>query len=934
MRFPERILCVCFFLFWSAAGLFTPLLGQGTSPEIGPEYQGLSWEAFVEKVEKDQAIRFFYDVAVIPNLRMQLPPDSTGLLPVLRHNLQPLGLFVSQDRTGNVFLTRESPLITRLPASFFEKKNRPVTTTRPEVSTQEEAGGFLSTQETFSVQNLVVGDAVSGNQSRLATLSGYLKSSDDGGSVIGASMALPELKKGTLSNEAGFFSLTVPKGTYTLLIRSLNYKEASYQLELLSSGQVELEIMPKLVELEGVVLTAQRDNPVQNTQMGYERINLDRVKEIPLVLGERDIIKVAQLLPGIQSVGEGAAGFNVRGSPTDQNLFYLNKVPIYNTSHVFGFFSAFNSDAISDFALSKSNIPAKFGGRLASIFDVTAKQGNKRKYTASGGISPITGRLIVEGPIQREKSSFLIGVRSTYSDWLLRQVPNPDYENSSARFADGMANLAFEIGSNNRLNLFGYYSYDRFSFANTTDYAYENIGGSATWTRFFRQKHSLDFSLVYSRYGQEVGNRESALEAYLQDNAIEHKEARLDFSLRPSNRHEITLGASATLYDVDRGSFLPLDSTSQWNPLNLGQESGVEAGIYLSEQWEPNDRLSLSAGIRYNYYRYLGPQSVYEYLPGAPLTEPNILDTLAFGSNANVRSYDGLDYRAAIRYLIGPRFSVKASANRLHQYAFLLSNTIALAPNDKWKLSDYHIKPMTGSQYSLGFYTQLRQNTLELSVEGYYKEVDNLVEYKDGADLLINETPEQDVLQGDLKAFGLELMLKKPFGRINGWVNYTYARALVQVDSEQPEERINFGEQYPANYDKPHAFNLVGNVKFSRRLSLSGNVVYASGRPITYPTTVYYQNGIQLINYSARNEYRIPDYFRVDVSLRLEGNLRAKKLLHGSWVMSVYNLTGRRNAYSVYFASQNSTITGYRVSIFGSQIFSLSYDFKLGNYAD
>ncbi len=911
-----------------------PAAAQVRDYPIGPEYRGLNWEAFVQKVEQAQGIRFFYDEKLIPDFAVQVPGDKEGLMQVLRHNLQAMGLYASMDGAGNVFLTRDAPLRTQLPADFFEEKAPPVVVAPVAENEDDSMPGFLDTQEAFSTQNLVVGDAMAGSKSRLATLSGYLTSAEDGGSVIGASVAITELEKGALSNQAGFFTLTVPKGNYTLLIRSLNYKEASYQLELLSSGQVALKLTPKLLELEGVELTARRDNPVQSSQMGYERLSVERVKEIPLVLGERDIIKVAQLLPGIQSVGEGAAGFNVRGSPADQNLFYINKVPVYNTSHVFGFFSAFNSDAISDFALSKSNIPAKYGGRLASIFDVTAKQGNQRRYTASGGISPITGRLLVEGPIQREKSSFLVGLRSTYSDWLLQQVPNPDYQNSSARFADGIANLSFEIGANNRLNVFAYYSYDRFSFAGTADYAYENTGASATWSRFFRQKHSLDFSLIYSRYSQEVANRETALEAYLQNNAISHKESRLDFSLRPSNRHEITFGANAILYQVDRGSFLPYDAASQWNALDLGNEKGFESGIYLSEQWEPNDRISISGGLRYNYYRFLGPQSVYEYLPGGPLTEQNILDTLSFAGNANIRSYDGLDYRIAARYLIGPRFSVKASANRLHQYAFLLSNTIALAPSDKWKLSDYHIGPMVGNQYSLGFYAQLNRNTLELSVEGYYKDVSNLVEYKDGADLLINEAPEQDVLQGDLEAYGIELMLKKPFGRLNGWVNYTYSRALVTVDGELPEERINFGERYPASYDKPHAFNLVSNLKFSRRISLSGNVVYSTGRPITYPTTVYYQNGIQLINYSARNEYRIPDYFRVDLSLKLEGNLRAEKLLHGSWVLSVYNLTGRDNAYSVYFTSQSSTITGYRVAIFGSPIFSLAYDFKLGNYAN
>lgn len=928
MHFPKYLFCII--------GLFILLSGRGysqTVTQVPAVYEGLPWQEFVQKMEAQFPLRIFYDSAEVAAVLIQLPAGEASLEAVLRKTFSGSQQTFAQDQQGNWFITALPAIKTELPDKVFE----PQESAAPDpvlVKQEQEEAEFMQTRKEMAARQLVVGDPAQAGGSRQVVLSGYLINIEDGGSVIGASVAIPELKLGTTSNQSGFFSLNLPKGNYTLLIRSLNFKEASYELSLYASGQLKLELAPKLLELEGVEVTARRDNPVKNTQMGYERLSISRIKEIPLVLGEADIIKVAQLLPGIQSVGEGAAGFNVRGSPADQNLFYLNKVPIYNTSHVFGFFSAFNSDAIRDFALSKSNIPAKFGGRLASIFDVTAKTGNKRKYTASGGISPITGRVLVEGPIQKEKSSFAIGLRSTYSDWLLEQVPNPDYQNSSARFVDGIGNFAFEFGENNRLNLFGYYSADRFNFAGRTDYDYENVGGSATWTRFFNQKHNLDLSLIYSKYSQEVGNSESLLEAYLQNNSIEHREARLDFTFRPNNQHQVEIGANAIRYEVDRGSFLPLGEASQWESLELGLEQSVEGGIYISEQWDVSDRLTLNGGLRYNFYRYLGPQSVFEYQNGGPRNENTISDTLSYGKNADISTYTGLDYRAAVRYLISPTLSIKGSVNRLHQYIFLLSNTIALAPNDKWKLSDSHIEPMTGNQYSLGLYTQLMQNKLEVSLEGYYKDVDKLVQYRDGADLLINASPEQEVLQGDLSAYGVEFMVKKPFGRINGWVNYTYSRSTVQVNSDNPAERINFGNAYPADYDKPHAVNVVGNFKFSRRLSFSGNMVYATGRPITYPTTVYYQNGLQLINYSARNEYRIPDYFRVDMSLRLEGNLRSQKLLHGSWVLSVYNLTGRQNAYSVYFTSQQSTITGYRVSIFGAPIFSLTYDFKFGNYAN
>lgn len=321
-------------------------------------------------------------------------------------------------------------------------------------------------------------------------------------------------------------------------------------------------------------------------------------------------------------------------------------------------------------------------------------------------------------------------------------------------------------------------------------------------------------------------------------------------------------------------------------------------------------------------------------MDNAPKIPGNIIDTLSFSDNEIIKSYQGLDYRLGITYLLNQDLSVKAGYNRMHQYIFMLSNTIAVSPTDKWKLSNYNIDPMQGDQYSLGFYANFDNQRYELSVEGYYKKINNLVEYKDGAELVVNKHPEQDVLQGTLDAYGIEFMLRKPYGKLNGWINYTYSNSQVLVNNEVTGEQNNFGIAYPANYDKPHAFNVVANYKISKRVSFSGNVVYSTGRPITYPTSIYYQDGQPLLNYSLRNEYRIPDYFRMDVSLKVEGNLKKRKWLHGSWIFSVYNLTGRKNAYSVYFKSEDGFIRGYKLSIFAVPIFSITYDFKLGNYAD
>lgn len=907
------------------------LLAQQNTKLFGPDVHQLNWNDFVRKVEASTDHYFYYDSEALQNLRIDAPGDSLLLLDLLRQNLQPLQIEAAIDRQGNVFLHPKTAIITEVGPAFFEGQIYDSTTqVLAKAETQKQ---FLQTTNELVVETLVVGNAQTGAKERKSIFSGTIKSEDDDSPVGGATLYFDELGTGTATNIDGFFTITLAKGKYTLTINSLSFKEKKYKVEVLSSDRVNLTLIPQLINLKGVVVTANQDNKIQSSQMGFERLTIKSIKEIPLVLGERDVLKVATLLPGIQSIGEGASGFNVRGSPADQNLFYINKVPIYNTSHMFGFFSAFNSDAISDFSLFKSNIPMKYGGRLASIFEVTTKNGNQNKYTARGGISPITARVLAEGPIVKEKSSFLIGLRSTYSDWVLNLINNEQFQGAKARFADGVANVQFELSENDRLKFFGYHSFDDIKFG-TNQFDYQNTGGSLGWTHFFKNKHNFDFHLVYSKYGLNIGDETLQVEAFQLENVLEHKEARLDFTMRPNNDHEITFGANAVLYEIDQGEFLPLNELSQVQSLDLGEEQGLEMGIYVGENWNLSDNFSLSGGLRYNLYTYLGPQKVLTYTEGVPRTPDTVRDTLDFSQNQQVSNSGNLDYRLGAKFVVNPNFSLKASYNKTHQYIFLLSNTIAIAPTDKWKLSDYHIDPMEGQQYSLGAYTNILNGNLELTIESYYKQVKNLVEYKDGANLVVNEAPEQDVLQGDLNAYGIELMLRKSRGRFNGWLNYTYSRSQVLVAGGPGGDNINFGERYPANYDKPHSVNLVSNYKFSRRFSLSGNLVYSTGRPITYPSTLYIQNDVQLINYSLRNEYRIPDYFRFDLSAKIEGNLRSDKLLHSSWVISLYNVVGRNNAYSVYFESTSRGVVGKKVSIFASPIFSITYNFKLGSYAD
>ncbi|MBU1012325.1 MAG: TonB-dependent receptor [Bacteroidetes bacterium] len=899
---------------------------------ISETYNNLAWADFVQKIEMKYDVHFFYYEIDIPKFNIAIR-ESSSLKKILNENLDAYNIAVSIDRKGNIFLTKGVVLNTSLPSNFFSQLIKPKQEEN-EISVDKIDADFLKTINQYAPKTIVVGTKKDGVNKKNVTLSGYTKNSKTGEIITGSTIMDEGSKIGVAADDTGFFQITLEKGKHILVINGININEKRVPVELLSNGTIELLLEEKIYLLDDVVIRVQRQNKVKGTQMGIESLSSKAVKNIPLVFGEKDVMKIALLLPGVQAIGEGSAGFNVRGSPTDQNLFYINNVPIYNTSHASGFFSSFNTDAIDEFSLYKSNIPIKYGGRLSSIFDIKTKQGREDKTTANGGISLITGRVLVEGPIKEDKSSFLIGMRSTYSDWAIDMMfDDQDIEDSKANFADFVGNLSFQLNKNNLLNVFAYYSYDKMKLVSTnTEYDYKNIGVSANWKHFLKEKHTFELSLAHSIYDFEKEVSEFVFSAFKQNYKLEHSEIKANFNFRPNHKHSIDAGVNSILYQIDRGSRLPLGPGSLVQDLYLGTEKGLESGIYLGDEWDVTPKLSLNAGVRYNIYASLGPQKVYQYSEGLPMLGSNIQDSLFFDNNQIAKSYGGLDFRAAAKYSITDDVSVKVSYNRLHQYIYMLSNTIAVSPDYTWKLVDYNTKPIIGDQFSVGFFSNLSANEYEVSIEAYYKKNKNIVEIKDGHDFSLNKYIEQSTLQGDLKVYGVELMLKKNIGSLTGWINYTYSHTSVLIDSEFAENRINYGEPYPSNYDKPHALNLVANYDFARRHRLSYNIVYSTGRPITYPTSFYFQNGIKILNYSKRNEYRIPDYLRLDLSFTTEGNLLKNKAAHGSWTFSIYNVLGTNNPYSIYFKQEENKIQGYKLSIFAAPIVSLTYNFKLGNF--
>ncbi len=667
---------------------------------------------------------------------------------------------------------------------------------------------------------------------------------------------------------------------------------------------------------------------VTSVQMGVEKLNIKTIKQIPTAFGEADILRVVLTLPGVKTVGEASTGFNVRGGSTDQNLILFNDATIYNPSHLFGFFSAFNPDVVKNVELYKSGIPAKYGGRLASVLEITSRDGNKKKFSGSGGIGLLTGRLTLEGPIIKDKTSFILGGRSTYSSWLLGQLKNTAYKNSKASFYDLNLHLTHDFNAKNSMYFTGYVSKDQFKFNTDTLYGYQNQIASLKWKHVFSNKLYSVLTTGFTKYQYSVVSEKNPVNAFKLAFTIEQTNAKADFSYFIGERHTLDFGASSIHYKLHPGSYSPQGNESLAIPETVQAEQGLESAFYLSDRFEITPKLSLNVGLRYSLFHYLGAKDVLTYGPGLPKHEANVIDTLSYTKGKTIQTYHGPEYRLSARYVLTENSSIKLSYNTLRQYIHMLSNTTAISPTDIWKLSDPHIKPQLGDQVSLGLYKNFQNNTIETSVELYHKNIKNFLDYKSGAQLILNQHIETDVMSTEGKAYGVEVLIKKLTGKLNGWMAYTYSRTLLRVSDAAAGEMINDGKWYPANFDKPHDFTLIGNYRFSHRFSTSLNFTYSTGRPVTLPLSYFDMGGSARTYYSERNEYRIPDYYRVDFSMNIEGNHKIKKLAHSSWTLAIYNLIGRKNVYSVYFKSQNGRVNGYKLSIFGQPIPTVTYNFR------
>lgn len=909
-------------------GLFACTLGFGQKPGIfiTGSYKDVPFISFQTEVQRQTGLKFFYAPQTLDSVRVTLEADHLEIHQALDQIFAASDLRFAIDDQKHVFLVKGKEIQSNLPDEFKDEQE----TSSPRGSQAiKYYSGEPRTAEVLLAEasQFDIGKRTNPIGQGVATVAGHVTYASSGEPIAGASVYIESPFTGVATDQFGYFALTVPKGKHELVVKSIGFKNTRRKITVYGDGKLDIEMLEDVTSLKELVVEAEKDKNISSLQMGVDKLDIKTMKKVPTALGELDIFKVMLTLPGVQTVGEASTGLNVRGGATDQNLILFNDAVVFNPAHLFGFFSAFNPDLVKNAELYKSTIPAQYGGRLSSVLDVNTREGNKKKITGSGGIGPVTGRLLLEGPILKDKSSFLIGGRSTYSNWLLREIPNDLVSNSKASFYDLNAVLTHEVNENNSIYGTGYYSSDRFTLNSDTAYQYSNKAATLKWKHIFTNKLYSVLTGSFSGYDYRVTSDANPINAFNLSYALKQFSVKSDFSYFPNSKHSLDFGASAIRYAIRPGSYMPNGSTSVVERDVLPQENGIETAIYAGDQWEISHRLSIYVGMRYSLYSYLGPHDKFIYADGQSKNSEGIIDTVSYAKGP-IATYHGPEYRLSLKYMLSGSASLKLSVNRSRQYIQVLSNTTAISPTDVWKLSDSYIRPQVGDQVSLGLYKNLRSNTIETSVEGYYKRMENILDYKGGAKLILNRAIESDVITAEGRAYGVEFMVKKLSGKVNGWISYTYSRSLLRTKGDYESETVNNGRFYASNYDKPHAVNVISNYKFSHRVSTSMNMTYSTGRPITLPIGKYYSEGSYRVLYGPRNGSRIPDYFRIDLAFNLEGNHRIKKLSHSSWTVGVYNLTGRNNAYSVFFDSRNGVTRGYKLSIFGAPIPTVTWNFR------
>ncbi len=763
------------------------------------------------------------------------------------------------------------------------------------------------------------------------TLSGTISEEDTGETLIGVNVIVPSLQTGTVTNQYGYYSITLPKGEYEIVYSSIGFAPQKVRISLSGNVKKDLSLTTDTESLDEVVIEANNERlNIRSSQMSTNTLSTTTIKKIPVVLGEVDVIKAITLLPGVTSAGEGASGFNVRGGAADQNLILLDEATLYNSSHLFGFFSVFNPDAIKDLTLYKGGIPARYGGRISSVLDIYQKDGNKREYHASGGIGLVASRLLLEGPIKKDQASFLIGGRSSYAHLFL-----PLFDNDNiAYFYDLNAKLSYNLNDNNRLYLSGYFGRDVFEISDSFANSFGNTTLNLRWNHLFSDKLFSNLSLIYSDYyyGLELKFVEFDF-----DSGIRNFNLKYDFTHYISNNIDLRYGINSIYYKFNPGDVTPTTEDSGINPFKLTDKYAWENAAYVDAEIDISDNISVQAGLRLSTFNRLGQDELFLYENDNPIIynesldiyqKATPIDTVSFSRSETIKSFANLEPRFAISYLLNDDSSIKASYNRMAQYIHLISNTTSPTPFDIYAPSGKYIEPQLADQVAFGYFRNFKNYSLE--VETFYKEVKNRLDYVDDADLIANNAVEQILLNGEARAYGLELLFKKTTGKLQGWLAYTLSKSEQRTPGRTPAESgINNGEWYNSPWDKTHDISVTGQYELSKKWSFGANFIFQTGIPTTYPEGQYQYNGVIVPVYEARNSSRLSSFNRLDFSATWTPKPESTKRWKGEWVFSIYNVYNRKNAASISFR-ENTDIRqteAVRLSIFGI-IPSVTYNFK------
>jgi hypothetical protein len=836
--------------------------------------ENISAYEFLNQIEGKYEIEFRYKYEWIKDIRLDINVLDKPLTEFFDQNFKKFGLSLMFKEPNYFILLKDSPKQFELNSESYDERSEVIT----------------------------LGDIDS--EAREATLYGTVKSAETGEPLPGITILSIDENEGVISSSNGKYNLTLPIGFHTLRYQSLETGTFEISLILNSSSNLDVQLYKDYVQLNEVVVTAKAmDENVSQTVTGVERMTLEEIEKMPAFLGEADVIKSITSLPGVSLTGEASAGFNVRGSGVGANLVLLDNGTLYNSSHLFGVFSAFSADNIGSIDLYKGAVPARFGGRISSVLNMEMRSGSKQKVKGNGGIGVISSRFNIETPIIKDKSSILTGFRVAYPNYLINAVDNFDLKRSSTFFGDWSLKYDHSINENNKILLTGYTSRDEFTVSNDVSYEYNNLVGSVQWNQNINENLSSKLNYNYSQYNYTLNEEVDEQQSFGLYSEIENNKLNYEFEFTGFEKNLIEFGFNNVLYNLQPGKFNQ-DNNSLLIVSDLANESAIESAIYLSDEVQFSDNISAYAGLRYSYYNG--------------------------GRDSLTTNYGGFEPRLSINYKINSKSSIKAGYSKMRQYIHLISNTASVTPVDIWKLSNQEILPTVADQFTIGYFRNFDFNNYETSAEVYYRDIDNLIDYKNGASLFANDEIENELVQGKGLAYGAEFYLKKNRGRLTGWLSYTYSRSLIIVDGETNAETINGGNPFPTNFDQPHNLSFLGNFELSKRFDISANFQYNTGRPITYPESTFDFNGVRVANYSNRNQYRIPDYHRLDLSFHMASSLKREKKIEADWTLTLYNVYSRRNAYSVFFRSSESlrVLNSYRLAIIGQIVPALTYNFK------